>query len=63
VSEPILVAIIAASAPTVAVAVGWFLTRVKLDQVHVLVNSRLDEALKRIDELEKRLEIPPEDKY
>jgi methyl-accepting chemotaxis protein len=31
----------------------------KLEEIHVLVNSRLTEALTRIDELEKSLKLPP----
>jgi len=31
----------------------------KLEEIHVLVNSRLTEALTRIDELEKTLKLPP----
>jgi hypothetical protein len=68
--QAVLVAAIAAMTPTIAVTVGWFLTRAKfhaskeaVQQIHVLVNSRLDEALKRIDELEKRLGVPDRDKF
>lgn len=38
------------------IGVAWR-GRVKLDQIHVLVNSRLTEALDRIDELSDRLGI------
>jgi hypothetical protein len=31
----------------------------KLEEIHVLVNSRLSEALQRIDDLESKLGIPP----
>jgi hypothetical protein len=35
-------------------------TEHKLEEIHVLVNSRLTEALNRIDQLEKSLGIPPD---
>lgn len=54
--EPLVVAIIAAFAPTLAVLVGYLSTRRRVEQVHVLVNARLTEALNRIEELEARYE-------
>ena len=35
-------------------------TENKLEEIHVLVNSRLTEALNRIDDLERSLGIPPD---
>ncbi len=54
-SEPALLAFLAAAAaliaPTAAVIVAHFITKRRLTQIHVLVNSRLTEALKEIQDL------------
>ena len=52
-SEAILVALIVAIPPTLAVVVSAWKSSRKLDQIHVLVNDRLDVALKKIEMLEK----------
>jgi hypothetical protein len=45
-----------AAAPTIAVIAAYLLSRKKIQQIHVLVNSRLSEAL---DEIEKLREVIP----
>lgn len=66
----ILVALIGSLSPTVAIVAAYVLSRrkvtqvatvteTKLDTIHVLVNSRLEEALERIAALEKALGIKP----
>jgi len=44
----------------VAVLAFWWILR-KLDQIHVLVNSRLTSALREVRELKKALGLPPGD--
>ena len=56
-----------ALAPTAAVIASWKLTKGKLQDIHILVNSRLSEALTEIDTLKAELESvlradPPEEK-
>ena len=48
--------IVDGAAPTLAVVVASILTRRKIQEVHILVNSRLTKALERIDALEKQLQ-------
>ena len=49
-------ACIAAAAPIFAVVVAHRRGQAKLQEVHVLVNNRLDEALLEIEELKKERE-------
>lgn len=41
--------------PTLAVIGAYLLARRKIEQIHVLVNSRLSEALKEITSLKREL--------
>jgi hypothetical protein len=52
-SEPIVIALIVAIPPTLAVLLSAWKSSKKLDQIHVLVNDRLDMALKKIETLEE----------
>lgn len=54
-SEPIVISLIAAIAPTLAVIGTWLVQRKKLGEIHVLVNSRLTEALQQIEKLKKEI--------
>jgi hypothetical protein len=50
--DPIeIAALIAAVPPTAAVIIGFMHTRKKIQEVHVLVNDRLDAALAEIKNL------------
>ena len=53
---PLTVALIAAVAPILAVIVAHRRGQAKLQEVHVLVNNRLDEALLEIEELKQERE-------
>jgi hypothetical protein len=55
--EAVVVSIIAGSAIVVAAAIGLLglLLGAKVNAVHLLVNSRLDAALEKIERLEKAL--------
>lgn len=44
-------------APIIPVVVGYLLSRKKMEQIHLLVNSRLDEALHKIASLERALVV------
>lgn len=44
-------------APTFAVYIAW-----RLRQIHVLVNSRLSDALTKINALEDRLGVPKDER-
>jgi hypothetical protein len=48
-------------APTIAVIVAHVLTRLKLSEIHVLVNSRLTTALVLIKTLQRKLGLPEDD--
>lgn len=54
-SDVVWVAIVAAMAPTGTVVLAWWQQHKQLTQVHQIVNSRLDQALAKISELEKEL--------
>ena len=54
--QPYLIAAIAAFAPCMAVILGFIHTRKKVEEIHVLVNARLDEALNEIETLKSRYE-------
>ncbi len=43
--------ILGALAPVVAVIVGWLLTRRRLQEIHVLVNARLDSVTSELNHL------------
>lgn len=58
-----MTALLSGVVPSVAVIVAFLLTRMKIQQVHILVNSQMKAALEKIDYLEKRLSVPEEDKY
>lgn len=58
-----MTALLSGFVPSVAVIVAFLLTRMKIQQVHILVNSQMKAALEKIDYLEKRLSVPEEDKY
>jgi hypothetical protein len=51
-SEAVQVALIAAVAPTIAVLAASVVGRRKLQEIHVLVNSRLAEVTGKLDALE-----------
>jgi len=44
-------------APTLAVVVTYLLTRKKIQEIHIIVNSKMTEALNRIVSLEHKLNI------
>jgi uncharacterized membrane protein len=48
--------------PTLFVIASYMLARRKIEQIHVLVNSRLSDALKEITSLKKLLGIPENDR-
>lgn len=48
--------------PILPVVVGYFLTRKRLTEIHILVNSRLTDALKEIEILKTLLTIEKEKK-
>jgi hypothetical protein len=48
--------------PTLFVIASYLLARRKIEQIHVLVNSRLSAALTEIRSLKKRLGIPEDDR-
>jgi len=50
-SPAVEAAIISAAATIAAVLVTWWLAKRKIQEIHVLVNSRLDDALKEIKSL------------
>jgi hypothetical protein len=54
--QAILVAVIGAAAPTVAIFAHFIFNRRALSQIHTLVNNQLDRALDRVDALKKELE-------
>lgn len=47
--------IISASAPTVAVVIGWWLNNRRLRIIHDNTNSQLSQALRKIEELQSEL--------
>lgn len=57
-SDAVKVALIVALAPMLTVLLAWWQQRGKLKEIHVLVNSRLNEALNQIIDLKTRLGLP-----
>lgn len=47
----IIVAVIGAAAPTIAVLATWLLTKSRLAEIHVLVNARLDKVTTELEAL------------
>jgi hypothetical protein len=47
--------------PTIAVLMSYWAARRKIEQIHILVNSRLSDALSEIRSLKKELGRPPDD--
>jgi hypothetical protein len=46
---------LASAVPLLGTIVTWFLTKAKLQEIHVLVNSRLSTALDQIALLERKI--------
>lgn len=52
---PTILPWVTAGVPLIGIVLTWFLTRTKLQEIHVLVNSRLSKALEEIAELRTQI--------
>ena len=53
-TSAIVIAVIGALAPTLAVLISWRLNAKKVQEIHLLVNSQLEAALAEIEALKAR---------